>query len=61
MKGVNKMKEIKGITCEAKNCIFHDKSNNCLAGRIEVGSSNAINESETRCKTFECSDTYTCE
>lgn len=55
------MKEIKGITCEAKNCIFHDKSNNCLAGRIEVGSSNAIKESETKCKTFECSDTCTCE
>ncbi|MCR5208341.1 MAG: DUF1540 domain-containing protein [Eubacterium sp.] len=48
------MKEIRGITCEVKNCVFHDKNDCCLAGNIEVGNPNATDESETKCKTFEC-------
>ncbi len=55
------MKEIKGINCEVKNCVFHDKDNNCLAGSIKVGSPNAIHESETKCETFECSEDCRCE
>lgn len=55
------MKEIKGISCEVKNCVFHDKDNNCLAGNIKVGSPNAIHESETKCKTFECIEGCICE
>ena len=29
--------EIKGISCEVKNCKYHDDSNNCHAGHIRVG------------------------
>ena len=44
--------EIKGISCEVKNCIYHDKSNNCLAGHIHVGNAEATKTSETTCETF---------
>ena len=47
--------EIKGISCEVKNCIFHDKSNNCVAGHINVGNPTATDVNETKCETFECS------
>ena len=30
-------KEIKGISCDVKNCKYHDKANNCMAGHINVG------------------------
>ncbi len=50
-------KEIKGISCEVKNCIYHDTHNNCNAGHIKVGNKTAQSESETKCETFECCDT----
>ena len=54
MKGVNKMKdEIKGISCEVKNCIYHDKSDCCNAGHIVVGEHHAEKCEDTVCKTFE--------
>jgi hypothetical protein len=46
--------EIKGITCDAKNCVYHDKSDCCTAGHITVGCRNAKDNSETKCETFEC-------
>lgn len=49
-------KEIKGISCEVKNCIHHDSSNACTAGHIKVGSQMAKTTSETNCETFECND-----
>lgn len=49
-------KEIKGISCEVKNCIYHDMSDNCNAGHIKVGSQQAKTVNETNCETFECSD-----
>lgn len=54
MKGVITVKEIKGITCDAKNCIYHSKNNNCNAGNIKVGCKTATDESETKCETFIC-------
>lgn len=49
-------KEIKGISCEVKNCIHHDMLNNCTAGEIKVGCQDATNASETKCQTFQCND-----
>lgn len=54
-------KEIKGISCDVKNCIHHDMSNNCLAGHIKVGNQTAKNVSETKCETFECCDDNCCK
>ena len=47
-------KEIKGITCDAKNCVYHDKSDKCNASHINVGCLTATDSSETKCETFEC-------
>jgi len=49
-------KEIKGITCDAKNCVYHDKSDSCTAGHINVGCHSATDSSETKCETFECEE-----
>lgn len=48
--------EIKGISCEVKNCIYHDQANNCNAGHIKVGNQTATSVTETKCETFECND-----
>lgn len=53
-------KEIKGISCEVKNCIYHDMSNRCTAGEIKVGTKSATKTSETNCQTFECCDDCGC-
>ncbi len=53
-------KEIKGISCEVKNCKFHDMSNNCHAGQIRVGDRSATSVSDTACETFECCDECEC-
>ncbi|MGN0459148.1 MAG: DUF1540 domain-containing protein [Eubacterium sp.] len=47
--------EIKGISCEVKNCVYHDMSNACTAGHIKVGSQQAKTTNETNCETFKCS------
>ncbi len=50
-------KEIKGISCDVKNCKYHDGSNNCHAGHIKVGNMTATSVSDTACETFEiCKD-----
>ena len=49
-------KEIKGISCEVKNCIYHDRSDCCNAGAIRVGSKSAKDMQDTVCETFECSE-----
>ncbi|MBQ2765762.1 MAG: DUF1540 domain-containing protein [Clostridia bacterium] len=46
-------RHIRGITCDAKNCVYHDGDNFCTAERVTIGRINAINSSETRCATFE--------
>lgn len=53
-------KEIKGISCEVKNCKFHDESNNCHAGHIKVGDRMATSKTDTACETFECCDDCEC-
>lgn len=53
-------KMIKGISCEVKNCVYHDKSNNCNAGHIKVGTTMANTVSETNCETFEKCETGNC-
>lgn len=54
-------KEIKGISCEVKNCVHHDVSNTCTAGHINVGTQSAKTTSETTCQTFECCDGCDCK
>ena len=55
------MDEIKGIRCEAKNCIYHDKSDCCNAGHITVGNQSATTSSDTTCQTFQCCDSCDCQ
>ncbi|MCH5321251.1 MAG: DUF1540 domain-containing protein [Eubacterium sp.] len=52
--------EIRGISCEVKNCRFHDKSDNCHAGHIRVGNKSATSITDTACETFECCDECEC-
>lgn len=54
-------KEIKGISCEVKNCIHHDISNTCNAGHITVGSTDATKTADTKCETFENCGTDCCK
>ena len=43
-----------------KNCKYHDKANNCMAGHINVGNSSATSATDTKCETFECNDGCGC-
>ena len=42
----------KGISCDAKNCVYHDCDCYCTAEKINVGPSNATCSSDTVCATF---------
>ena len=42
----------KGISCDAKNCVYHDCDCYCTADKINVGPSNATCSSDTVCATF---------
>lgn len=57
----NMDKEIKGISCEVKNCKYHDMMNNCMAGHIKVGNQTATSIKDTACETFECCDSNCCK
>ncbi|MBQ8509005.1 MAG: DUF1540 domain-containing protein [Clostridia bacterium] len=46
-------RHISGITCDARNCVYHDGDNYCTASRVNIGSIVATSSSETRCATFE--------
>ena len=48
-----KIKEIKNIKCEVKNCVYQSPENRCMAGEIEIGPRSASDVSETACITFE--------
>ena len=55
MKGIyldDTPEHIKGISCSAKNCVYHDGDNFCTATCISVGTTNACCSSETVCATF---------
>ena len=43
---------IKGIQCNAKNCVYNDCETYCTADHISVGPNNATCSSETVCSTF---------
>ncbi|MBR5528755.1 MAG: DUF1540 domain-containing protein [Clostridia bacterium] len=43
---------IKGISCNVKNCIYHDGDSYCTASRISVGPSFATACTDTVCATF---------
>lgn len=53
-------KEIKGISCDVKNCVHHDSADMCTAGHIKVGNQSAKTTAETKCETFECCDDCGC-
>ena len=42
----------KGISCDAKNCVYHDCECYCTAEKINVGPRNATCSSDTVCATF---------
>jgi len=43
---------IPGIKCTVTNCVYNE-SRKCVAGQIEVGTSDASSVEETDCLTFE--------
>lgn len=49
-------KHIDGIVCDVKNCVHHDRENQCCASSISVGPSDAQSSSETVCATFKPKD-----
>ena len=51
-KDESRCKAIKGITCDVRNCVYHDCENHCTAEKIAVGPSYAESSSETVCATF---------
>ena len=44
---------IRGIKCSFSNCAYHTADDQCGAGHINVGPSNAQVENDTKCATFE--------
>ena len=46
-------RHINGITCDVRNCVFHDGDNFCTASRVTIGSAAATDSEGTRCATFE--------
>ena len=45
-------KKVKGITCDVRECQYHDGENTCMAGHVSVGPTDAKCSSETVCATF---------
>ena len=45
-------KRIKGITCDVKNCAYHQGQDECFAGCISVGPREAGCSKDTACATF---------
>ena len=41
-----------GITCDVKNCQYHDCETHCTAKQILVGPSKADTSTDTACTTF---------
>lgn len=42
----------KGITCDVKNCQYHEGDCHCTASKIAVGPSFATSSTDTVCATF---------
>ncbi len=45
-------RHIPRLTCDAKNCLYHDGDGFCTAERITIGSVTASTSTETKCATF---------
>lgn len=45
-------KHIRGISCDVKNCVYHDGDSYCTADRVAVGPSYATSCTDTVCATF---------
>ncbi|MBR5221780.1 MAG: DUF1540 domain-containing protein [Clostridia bacterium] len=43
---------IKGISCDVRNCVYHDSDCYCTAEKIAVGPSYATSCTDTVCATF---------
>ena len=50
--GCDMTKQIKGIVCDVKNCMYHSTENKCCAGTISVGPREASCSANTNCATF---------
>ena len=48
----NTPEHIKGIVCNVKNCVYHDKDSYCTAQRVCVGPGYASSCTDTVCATF---------
>ncbi len=51
-----KEKQLKGVCCDACNCIHHGQDHSCHADEISVGPHNACCSAETICATFKPKD-----
>lgn len=45
-------KHIRGVSCDVKNCVYHDGDSYCTADRVAVGPSYATACTDTVCATF---------
>ena len=51
-RGDENIRHIRGISCDVRNCIYHDGDSYCTADRIAVGPSYATSCTDTVCATF---------
>lgn len=45
-------KEIKGISCDVVNCVYHDGESRCTAKQVSIGPTHATACTDTVCATF---------
>ncbi len=50
--GCKTCKSNQGVSCDVKNCVYHDGSCICTAEKINVGPSYATTSTDTVCATF---------
>lgn len=48
----NDTRHIRGISCDVRNCVYHDGDSYCTADRVAVGPSYATSCTDTVCATF---------
>ena len=57
----NTMRELKGVNCDAVQCVHHGKNNTCHAKGISVGPHSAESVNETVCATFKAKEDPLCD
>ena len=50
--GCGETRHIQGISCDVRNCTYHDGQHYCTAGQISVGPAHAEHSGDTACVTF---------